>query len=136
MSHLIDTGDNPTHREKILKKVVKTLEQKHNCKTLLAVDDSTKRRYAFKLWQRDENIVFYLVARSTEPHHGFIVSVQKSLVERAKREGHPIIMYVAKELLGFVPEELLNINYGTNKRYGVSMLNFDVKLGKNGTARR
>ena len=129
MSHLIDTGDNPTHREKILKKVVKTLEQKHNCETLLAVPDTTKRRHAYKLRQRDTNVVFYLVARSTPPYHDFIVSIQKSLVERAWREGHSILMFVDGEMLAFVPAHILSFNFGTNKRYDVSMLNFDVKLG-------
>lgn len=126
----LDTGNNPTKREKILKKVMFELIRQRNCQPLMPVMDRTERRYAYKLRQRDDNITFYLVARSTKPYRGCIVSIQKSLVQRAWREGHAIIMYVNGEFIGFNPANILSANIGENKRFGVQMLNFDVKMGR------
>ena len=135
MSYL-DTGDNPTKRQKALKNACKQLEQA-GYRTLLAVDDTTKRRHSFKMRGRKSRFepdeTFYLVARATRPFRGHVVSIQKSLVERAWREGHQIIMCVKGDYLIFNPENILSYNHGTNKRFGVAMLNFDVKSGREWT---
>ena len=127
MSVLLDTGDNPTHRTKILKKATRYLEQHHNCKTLFACSDKTRTRFSYKIQDPNGN-KFYLVARSTPAYKG-LVSIQDWLIKRADREKNMIIMYMDNQFLLLDPKQILKQSIGTNERYGELMNNFPASLG-------
>lgn len=63
---------------------------------------------------------------------GDTVSCHKRLLDIALKEGLGIVMYIAdtNKFYSFSPKEIL-FNHSKNKRGGVTMVNFKIKLGIN-----
>ena len=130
--HKIDTGPNPPLGHNLLKDIAEDLERRKKARILRPLVDVSNRVYGLFARSRD-GLCFFLVARSTDPYRGNIVSSQSWMIKEAERNRRPIVMSIALFYHVFDPRMIMKNNLGENIRADkvpVKFLNWDINLGE------
>jgi len=128
----LDTGDNPPLHGDLLDEISEYLEKLGHRR----IRELRDQRGPFGLlFMSTDGIGFGVVAKGSRLY-GQTVSCQNYLVIQLSHDNRPLVL-AWKDITWnpplrfyvFDPSDLKNHNYGTNMRFGVAMLNFNIRQG-------
>ena len=125
-SHPLDTGDNPTLKQHMLKKVAHDLECNRHCRVMFPILDDVHLCCALKC--RVDEVDFITVARAAKDYAG-VVSTQNKVLALCIKNGWPLVMYVDEQYYVFDAKHCSILKVGVNTRITEYMTNFMLNLG-------